>query len=218
MRGPMPEPPPAGPAEPPQPMPPPAEVHGPAPPPEDPASPAEAPHDDPADDAHPAAVSHDDVAPPPVVEVSQDVSPAEAFHDSAAVSYDTPPDGHDGLEAHPHTPKFDFGDPPRPSCPQVLWDSQIDDSQRPRGLTPEAEAWKALQEELGKENNTHPMGDSVPKTVVDSPVTRGGDKMCVISDDESDDGVARNLMDDLQAVDESASSGQLLKQRATEQC
>ena len=214
----MPQPPPAGPAEPPAPMPPPEELHGPAPPPEDPAPPAEAPHDHPADDACPAAVPHDDLAPLPVVEVSQDVSPAEASHGSASVSNDTAPDVHDDSDIRPHTPKFDFGDPPRPSCPQVLWDSQIDESQRPRGLTPEADAWKALQAEVEKERNTHPMGDSVPKTVVDSPMEGGEGKPLVISDEEFDDGISRNLLDELQAADESASSGQLFKQRATKQC
>ena len=80
----------------------------------------------------------------------------------------------------------------QPSCPQVQWDPLTADSQRPPGLTPEAEAWQEAQRALHAANQD--LERSPVVTELDAPSTTSPNRECVeISDSEPEVPVARNL-------------------------
>ena len=103
-------------------------------------------------------------------------SPPPGLPEGAASS---PVPSPSSVNAEPASPKWD---PLRPSCPQVEWDPAIDESQRPRGLTPEADAYWAYHKAM-QDANPGKDDKSIPSTVEDSPNDKA---MVCISDDESD--------------------------------
>lgn len=105
--------------------------------------------------------------------------PADTLPEGAPSPVPSPSTPPEAGPAEPASPKWD---PLRPSCPQVTWDPAIDESQRPRGLTPEADAYWAYHNAM---RDAKPSVDekSVPSTVEDSPKDNA---MVCISDDEDD--------------------------------
>ena len=93
---------------------------------------------------------------------------------------------------------FRFEEGQRPSCPHVEWDSQVDESQRPDGLTPEADAWNAFQKSLKDAMDDHKSCDSVPSTVPDRSEAEN-DVVCI---SDAEDPIPRDLYPVLDAVAE----------------